>query len=450
MKNPGNFGYYSSPLYHDLPNYPGPDASERGRVFLVAIQGEQAPPDDRGAFDRVHVMVIQPGEMADFSYPLSVLRALPEMPALTRRALPACNVPPARPRPVNGEILRNQEGQFYERRGQQLFPLRNLASGPCGEVIEFGPASFAVDSHTSGIVESGFTELIEGIYETGDKSQKSRPHLIRPSQRTGSNAGVCRKLFADPGQLRLVSFGDFRAQLAPQLRNPDRLRDAHRLPCYVQVFEISRPQRADILSSLVGDVGQANQLRLFDEAAANKLGLADLPQPRMRHLQREPGWLLPGDRVCRLQLVRDPTFETGSEESDAPLNAVKAQPAQPPGAESSECGLKKAIPERYLKPWEFQRTREEVLYDINMDERGWLRSAYSALRAWTKKKELRRWRSLLAGKAADDQLWTVRPPSWGLTHPPVREWARSTLALAGYDADAMVTEWEVFWRRKGL
>lgn len=449
MKNPGNFGYYSSPMYHDLPNYPGPDASGRGRVFLVAIQGEQTPADDRGMFDRVHVMVIQPGEMADFSHPLSVLRALPEMPATPRYTFPARNLPPARPRPVNGEILRNQEGQFYERRGQQLLPLRNLASGPCGEVIEFGPSSFQVDSQTDTIGEASFTEPIEGIYETGNKGESTRPHLIRPFQRGGPNAGVCRKLFADPGQLRLVSLGDFSAQLGPQLKNPDRLRDSHRLPCYVQVFEISRPQRPDTLSSLLSDVAHAYQLRLFDDVAASKLGLTELPQPRTRHLQREPGWLLPGDRVCRLQLVRDPTYEP-SQESDPPVNAVKPPPASISVAESPESRLKTAIPERYLKPWEFQISREEALYDINMDEAGWLRSVYRALRAWTKKRELRRWRSLLGGKALDDQLWTVRPPSWGLTHPPVREWARNTLALASYDADAMFTEWEVFWRRKGL
>jgi hypothetical protein len=32
----------------------------------------------------------------------------------------------------------------------------------------------------------------------------------------------------------------------------------------------------------------------------------------------------------------------------------------------------------------------------------------------------------------------------------IKDWARSTLALAGYESQSMLLEWEVFWRRKGV
>jgi hypothetical protein len=63
---------------------------------------------------------------------------------------------------------------------------------------------------------------------------------------------------------------------------------------------------------------------------------------------------------------------------------------------------------------------------------------------------IRKWRTLLANKAADEQLWAVSPPH-GFTYDwRVRRWAEETLALAGYDLARMVVEWEVYWRRRGF
>ena len=60
------------------------------------------------------------------------------------------------------------------------------------------------------------------------------------------------------------------------------------------------------------------------------------------------------------------------------------------------------------------------------------------------------WRLRLLGRRLDEQLWLVPPPKGSLAKPAVREWARSTLAAAGYDAAAMLLEWEIFWRCRGL
>jgi hypothetical protein len=115
--------------------------------------------------------------------------------------------------------------------------------------------------------------------------------------------------------------------------------------------------------------------------------------------------------------------------------------------------LKTTIPERWIKPWEFQISREEALYDLQLapsflsslaifirDLIGW----FGQRKAW------RKWRTMLAGKSLDEQLWSVRPPRRQLAHPAVREWARMVLDQSGYDSRVMLPEWEIFWRRKGL
>jgi hypothetical protein len=64
--------------------------------------------------------------------------------------------------------------------------------------------------------------------------------------------------------------------------------------------------------------------------------------------------------------------------------------------------------------------------------------------------EFRKWRALLAGKSTDEQLWAVHPPAGTLGDPAVREWAQQTLERGGYDAQKMIGEWEIFWRRRGF
>jgi hypothetical protein len=114
--------------------------------------------------------------------------------------------------------------------------------------------------------------------------------------------------------------------------------------------------------------------------------------------------------------------------------------------------LKTAIPEQWIKPWEFQINREEALYDMRAaSSRGGLRDFVRSLaHGFGHRPALRKWQALLAGKSLDEQLWAVRPPRGMIARLPVRDWARQTLERAGYDPRVMLAEWEIFWRRKGL
>jgi hypothetical protein len=115
--------------------------------------------------------------------------------------------------------------------------------------------------------------------------------------------------------------------------------------------------------------------------------------------------------------------------------------------------LRTAIPEQWIKPWEFQISREEAIYDLQATASSRsaplafirdLTNRFGHRQAW------RKWQALLAGKSLDEQLWAVRPPRGMITHAVVRDWAHQALEQAGYDVRVMLAEWEIFWRRKGL
>jgi len=126
-------------------------------------------------------------------------------------------------------------------------------------------------------------------------------------------------------------------------------------------------------------------------------------------------------------------------------------------ASSRNGGLKTAIPEQWIKPWEFQISREEALYDMRAAafSRGGLLAFIRSLTNWFGRRAAlreawRKWQALLAGKSLDEQLWAVRPPRGTIGRPAVRDWALRTLERAGYDTRVMLVEWEIYWRRKGL
>jgi len=133
MRSP-EFSYYNGPVYQDLHTYVEP-SMQRGRVFLVAVHGEQVQTSGRGSFDRVHVMVVDPNQMANLSHPLSVLCALPDIKAGVAPAVPPRGLLAVKSRPVLGEILCNQGGQLYEKRGNRIVALRIPVSGRKGSVI---------------------------------------------------------------------------------------------------------------------------------------------------------------------------------------------------------------------------------------------------------------------------------------------------------------------------
>jgi hypothetical protein len=398
------------------------------------------------------------------------------LPSVFRQQLPA--MPPAPPmarnegvraRPIRGEILRGQEGRLYEKIGEQIRPLHKLVSGSRGQVLELVPSQEPVSEISappdnerpveSPKAKHGNFSRSNQQHRQNATSNQTRP-VAQPATEKPKFASY-RKLFSDPGQERVIRLGNFKSQLVPQLAHPERVRDTHRLACYLQVYEVTTAQRLESLAaSVLGDGGQVNQLQPMTEPITHQLGLASLLRIRPRafsNFSREAGLLLPYERVFRLQLAQDPTADDAVPGELQPATNLPAEEPfasdKQPSASLPERGLKTAIPERYIKPWEFKLTRDEALYDMNVKTTfaGWFSSLAGWLKRWTRgRAELKKWQFLLAGKSADDQLWTIPLPKAGVSHPSIRDWASKTLETAAYEPRTMFLEWEIFWRRKGL
>jgi len=271
MRYGSNSPNLSQHAYYDHAAYELPPIYGRKRVFLVAIQPDQGAPTCAGTspLQRVHVMVMRPGERAEFDSPVSLLAALPE---ITPGVFPAYRVGgdlPLRPRPVQGEILWNDEGRFYERLGPQVRLLQNLVSGPRGEILELVPSG-RTDSEPGATTARGWHSRAE---RRGPEVCENAPAKERPAQSHESDVSPLdsfpvstatgyRRLLPEPGSRCLVRFGDFKPALAPQLAHPERLRDSHRLLCCVQVYEVTGVQRLETLAAAVlGDKARAGQLQ---------------------------------------------------------------------------------------------------------------------------------------------------------------------------------------------
>ena len=440
-------------------------------VFLVAIHGGLLPPipQERNPMQRMRVVVLspnQPIEPDSSDLPGVFRRALPPMPP----SLPMPQETRLQPRPIRGEILRGQEGRLYEKIGEQIRPLHKLVSGSRGQVLELVPSqepiseiSVSADSDESS-AESQKAQHGDLLHSGRQRKQNGELRHAGPvAQPAAENPKPApyRKFFPDPGQGRVIRLGDFKSMLAPQLAHPERVRDTHRLACYLQVYEITTAQRLESLAaSVLGDAGRVSELQLMTGPITHQLGLLSLLRtpPRVPgNFPREAGLLLPYERVFRLQLAQDPTADDAPLAEPQPATNLPAKepftsdgqrPASVPGL-----GPKNVIPERYIKPWEFKLTRDEALYDMNVTATfaGWITSLSKWLKGWIRGRgELKKWQVLLSGKSADEQLWAIRPPKGGVSHPAIRDWACKTLETAGYDPRTMLLEWEIFWRRKGL
>ena len=281
---------------------------------------------------------------------------------------------------------------------------------------------------------------------------------IEKQHATALDKTTHRKLFIEPGQWRVVTWGDFKEILAPQLAHPERLRDTYRLPCYVQVVETNRDVTIEELAEELStkDARPKPLYFLTDEIAA-KLELTSVlpPLPPRTQGVRRPNILSAHERVFRLLVANDPTVDVPvfkkqrrTAESTATTQSAGAQTK----VQTSSAAVRKtSIPGAFVKESEFKISREEALYDMND------RSFFSTLgklarrlRLFKQHGEFRKWQVLTTAKSADDQLWSVRPPANMLDHHFVREWVRATLDRGGYDSDSMLSEWEIFWRRKGL
>jgi hypothetical protein len=401
-------------------------------MLFVGIKPGASPPVlvGRNRLQRMRVIIVEPPAADDLENdPLAEL--LPQLPT-----------PPIfsgdlrlQPRLIHGEILQGENEELFERIGNRIRRLHQLASGPNGEVLEV--AGYGLQAQPRRV--PALSQPAPG------NDEKAQNKLQKPDISTTIPASEAfRILFPEPGHLRVVPFGAFKQVLVPQLAHPERLRDAHRLQCHVQVYEIIAPHKFDAVAAAIsGSAPSARLQRLTRDSAIHlQLGLVlsaplRLPVPA----QRESDLVLPGERLFCLRLVGDPTAEESSEPPGAAIHSPVLQLA-----------LKTRIPERFLKPWEFKLSHEEALYDLSCASTfaGRIASSLWRLIHWLAfRREFRKWQVLLNGKNTDEQLWSVRPPRGGLTHRFVVAWARSAIELGGYDPHKMLTEWQVFWKRKG-
>jgi hypothetical protein len=435
-------------------------AVDLGHLLMLAIERALAPPivHRRSTFQPMRVVIVdrelisQVGSSGEVG---AMQRVLPN--AIHHAAQLSNHIGyPLQQRAVRGEILSDERGRLFEKLGRQIRPLQQLASGPFGEVIELVPAEQSTQpapGSTPQLLESSAAPQKNELSSPDTTTSRFVPlHEARTQASTVSH----RKLFADPGQWRVLSWGEFKEILSSQLAHPERLRDTYRLPCYVQVLET---ERAVSISELAGicksESGPAHLYFLTDEIAAKLDLVLPLRAAPQQNLQRPPNTLLPHDRVFRLIVANDPTTDIASNRSNLQVSPSKRElnaEVKEGGSASAKTALKDSIPSRFVKEWEFKISHDEALYDMNVPLTlgKSIREIFRRLRVGKRRREFSKWQALLTGKDIDEQLWAVRPPTGLLRDSVVRDWAAKTLELGGYDSRKMMIEWEILWRRKGL
>lgn len=448
-----------------------PTAAGLNHLLLLAIERALAPPvmHRRMMFQPMSIVVVDPSIISQAN---AGAEGQVEMPNVLPRALPpAPDVPhfvssQFQQRTIRGEILSDESGRLYEKLGRQIRPIHQLASGQFGEVIDLVPAA---PSRPGMIAAAAGPQAVEGSVKTqpgldeavvtngtpGKSSFVPLQHTHHTKQH--ETAVSHRKLFADPGQWRVLWWGEFKEILAPQLAHPERLKDTYRLPCYVQVLETERTVSIEELAAIYksNNEGPARLYLLTDEIAA-KLDLVLPLRPAPLQTTREPNTLLAHERVFRLVPANDPTIDVTNvnNKRQTPASKTEVNVAKLSNVESGSAAvsLKGNIPLSFTKESEFKISREEALYDMHARPTfgDWLRGFCRRLRIFKLRNESMKWQALLAGKTVDEQLWAVRPPGGLPANSLIRDWATKTLELGGYDARKMLVEWEIFWRRKGF
>ena len=272
-----------------------------------------------------------------------------------------------------------------------------------------------------------------------------------PRAVAGQRDRGCRPLFPEPGFPLVVPWNEFRAVLESQIAHPERLRDGHRVAARAQIYEVTRAQSlAELAEAITGDRARASELTALTGRMVSVLGLTQyLPPPvRRPRPQSEAETIKVHERLVRLKLLADPTA-TMPARVDSPAPSTAALQADAPLAQPR--AEKESIPQTFLKPWEFKKSREDVLYELTRR-----RGVVSTIRSWLaaiasrgeRRIALRCWEMLRAGKTLEEQLWSVPPPRRAVSDSRVRDWAARTLAQAGYNLPMMLLEWEIFWRRK--
>jgi len=452
-------GFFEQARECALPADPG--AIGLDQLLMLAIERALAPPiiHSRSTLQPMRVVIVDRDLVARVDSNCeagAIPRVLPN--ALHHAAQISNHVGyPLQQRSVRGEILSDERGRLFEKLGRQIRPLHQLASGPFGEVIDLVPAqqgSLTTTAPTPQPRPVDPSEPTDSENTDGTQTQTSQfvPVTEAPKQVTTVSH---RKLFADPGQWRVLSWGDFKEILSPQLSHPERLRDTYRLPCYVQVLETERTISISELAAVYKseDRRAAGLYFLTDEIAAKLDLVLPLRAAPPRSAQRPPNTLLAHERVFRLVVANDPTIDIANNRSTLPTPALKREmnaEVNEGESASTKTTLKETIPPRFVKEWEFKISRDEARYDMNLPPTlgKSIRKFCSRLRVVKQRGEFNKWHALLAGKDFDGQLWAVRPPKDQLTDTQVRDWARRTLELGGYDSSKMIIEWEIFWRRR--
>jgi hypothetical protein len=440
---------FTEPVHEFTMNADAP-VGDLNHLLMLAIERALAPPivHRRSTFQPMRVVVVDREMLLADGERDEIGREMPRLlPRATRRSRhPEWQL---HQRPVRGEILSDESGRLFEKLGHQIRPLHQLASGPSGEVIDVMPAQQTNQRDVAvtqpHVVKSHPETADASVYRKAEGDAASSKFF--PAQETTKEADTVshRKLFADPGQWRILSWGEFKEVLSPQLAHPERLRDSYRLPCYVQVLETEREVAiSELAGSYKSDVRQARLYFLTDEIAAKLDLVLPLRAAPPQNAPRPPNTLLPHERVFRLIVANDPTIDIANSKSkiQSPVSNTEATNTSP------RC----EIPGRFVKEWEFKITRDEALYDMNVKP-GLTSSILNLcrrLRVGKNRKEFNKWQALLMGKNTDEQLWAVRPPKGQLTNSELRNWAFRTLELGGYDSSKMIVEWEIFWRRRAL
>lgn len=442
-----------------------PPILEFNHMLMLALEQARVPPvvHSRHTFQPMRVIVINPTLSAQLS-------AIGPQEA-ERRGFPARLLPPAvlvsnqvsrvSHRAVRGEILSDARGHLYEKLGRQIRPIHQLASGPSGEVIDLIPSQPPKNEASTDHSSSSIAPPVKGNQDrTASTDLETQPAKKPTPTAQPLQAPGHRKLFADPGQWRVVWWGEFKEILARQLAHPERLRDTYRLPCYVQVIETERTVSiAELASIYQSEKNQEARLYVLTEDIAAKLDLILplRPAPLARHRQ-PPNSLAAHERVFRLLIANDPTIDVSplkskqpapSKPLDKPLDNLADEKTEK--AAAGKVSPKTTIPDCFIKEWEFRISREEAIYDIDAKPTftSRVRNFFRSWRIARNRNEISKWQTLLAGRSGDEQLWSVRPPANMIKHPFVRDWATRALELAGYDSQKMFHEWQIFWGRRG-
>lgn len=360
------------------------------------------------------------------------------------------------------KIVRDGVGNFYERRGQQLRPLGELALDEAGRVFEICPAGEtksnppAPKEANGQAVRAARDECVNG---KGQEAEPPQPNHVNgctnptpPEEPNTCQPPVYQKFFADPGMRLQLAFGRIKREIAGQLQHPERLQENDVVECYAQFYEAHLPLPvAQIAAAELGNAAFQSQLYFLTKGKAQLLGVPQLFKPASQPFATEATArrLSPYQCVYRLQPIFDPTVVPKPKTISPVLETPKE--------------LKREVPAPFLNPAQFKYSREEVLYDMQATL-GTLPPKCGTLKRWlwvyplrllktlfivlATKNQVKKWRVMLAGKNLDEQIWVVTPPYGFAYHLSVRQWAEETLLRAGYDAEQMLLEWEIFWRRR--